>query len=189
MSKKYLVTLFIILSKCNIFSWHSSIQYNCSILITTNSYFTLMQKCHYVQLNFPKVSQVASRYTRCHPLQPGLKSPPVGRKVYGYISRLCLESSFPFFRSPGGAVKPPNVPCNVVYICVCVRSSNIPGGIDRISRYFTARRDKSTHLVIYVTLCYAKNCDFCGISPFFCAHVHNLRNAHCRGQTTCCASP
>lgn len=28
--------------------------------------------------------------------------------------RLCLESSFPFFRSPG-AVKPPNVPCNVLY--------------------------------------------------------------------------
>lgn len=89
-----------------------------------------------------------------HPLSSpltGLKSPSVGRKVYGYISRLCLESFFPFFRSPGSAVKPPNVPCNVVYICVCVRSSNIPGGIDRISRYFTARRDKSTHLVIYVT--------------------------------------
>lgn len=101
---------------------------------------------------------------------------PVGRKVYGYISRLCLESSFPFFRSPGGAVKPPNVPCNVVYICVCVRSSNIPGGIDRISRYFTARRDKSTHLVIYVAL--REELRILRNFPFFCARVHNLRNAH-----------
>lgn len=117
---------------------------------------------------------------------------PVGRKVYGYISRLCLESSFPFFRSPGGAVKPPNVPCNVVYICVCVRSSNIPGGIDRISRYFTARRDKSTHLVIYIAL--REELRFLRNFPFFfflraraqfekCTQRHAVRR---HKRNTCC---
>jgi hypothetical protein len=62
---------------------------------------------------------------------------------YGfYILDSCLyfKLSFLFFRSPGGVVKSPNIPCSMVYICVCARPSNIPNGINRIYHSFAVRQ-------------------------------------------------